>query len=337
LFACAVNSDPPDREPEFESAPVEDDLSVSKILISPDGTHLVCYGSNKVTKEGVVLFWDLESRKLVNRLTQPTGVLSAAFTPDGKRLITAGEEAPRHEDSSNKIRIFVGPNWILEHAFENDPPTHSAKGLVVFPDGGKFLSTTNGRGVLRIWDLNQRRASSLPVNKKQQIIELAVFQDSKRIAVTYGNSTEIWDVEKRAILGQVSSGGSHVAVSPDGKRFATAGVPGQITIWDANSFAPHKELSGTTYYPEAIAFTKDSKFLIGLMGADSEDPIKVPAKISIWDVRNGNLLFSFNARKGSAERMALSPDNRWLVTLSAAGGARFRIWDFNKIRREFEK
>jgi len=334
----AMLSDVPNRKPETQlSWPKE--YSFGDIFFTPDGTHLVGTCRDLRTKEGIILFWDIKTYKLVRTLRQPDAVSTAVFTPDGQQLVTGGWD--------NKMYIFTAPDWKIKHVFDYDPPNQFAQSLAMFPDGKRFLSGNSGYRGPRLWDLSNREATPLG-GSREQVVDLAVSRDGKRFAVAYSAPlTEVWDTDKLRVIGRLELAKTElrqgvfvsVTFSPDGKWIATGSVgtvtnPNHqlvVTLWDAATLKKYKECDGLSDVPEALAFTPDSKLLVSCMGAEEN----IPAKVCIWEVESGKLVYSFSPWKHGCIRQALSPDGRWLVTRGVDGT--LRLWDFEKIRREISK
>lgn len=323
---ATMATDLPTREPEGEFVRI-DGQTFGPIFFTPDGQHLVGIGTDRRTKEGIVNFWDIRTRKLVRTVTHPDSVAAAVFTPDGKRLVTSCWD--------KKMRIFKDPDWQPEHVFDHDPPNQFAQDLAMFPDGKRFISGNSGYRGPRIWDLDKRTAIPLG-GAREQINYLAVSEDGKRFAVAYSAPiTEIWDTDKLKIAGRLEKEGQvfvSVAWSPDGKHIATGVIgPLAVILWDGATFKEGVTCPGVSDDPLALSFTPDSKLLVCTMGAERD----IPAKVCIWEVKTGNLVYSFSPWKHGCMRHALSPDGRWLVTRGV--DETLRLWDFQKIRSEIGK
>ncbi len=352
LLAClltvaeipAVDRDFQSPEPEGEFQRPDTHV-IGNILFTPDSQELVGVGMERRrtqegsldTEHGIIDFWDIKTRKLVRTLKQPSIVMAAVFTPDGRRLVTAGWD--------KKLRIFVGPTWQLEHTFNPDPPNRTDFYLAMLPDGKRFVSAASGYSSPRMWDLNNRQAISLP-GLKELVTGVAVSKDGKRFAVAYSAPvTEIWDSERLEVVGRLQleiseeSQGvfSSVAFSPDGKTIATGYLYKRthpVAIWDATTFKKLRDCYGfdeRAEPAEAVAYSTDGKLLLACTGPDYDRP----AHLVIWEVETGKLVYQFHVGKEGGMQMALSPDGRWLVHCSGMGT--LRLWDFEKIRRQIGK
>lgn len=343
--------DLPRPEPEAEFAS-PDSHSLGTILFSPDSKHLVGLGFDRLTRQGILDFWSLDTRKLVRTLRQPGkfpagftavpdgtprqpgklpgGFSAVVFTPDGKRLVTAGWD--------RKLYVFAAPDWTVEHVFDHDPPTHVAQRLAMFPDGQRFLSGNSSLKILgpRIWDLNRREAKRLP-GPQHQLNALTVSKDGKRFAVAYsGPVTEVWDAAKLQVVGRLEVPSVFVSVSfsPDGKWIATGSGVGDgllVRIWDARTFKCIHKCRGASSFPESIGFSADSKLVVCTTGMDWD----IPGKVCLWDVGSGKLAHAFSPSIHGCQVQALSSDGRWFATNGV--DRIIRLWDFAKIRRNIRE
>src|SRR5579885_1179465 len=322
--AAAVDASPTlDREPEGEFARPPGHI-IDKVLFTPDGSCLVGLGARAVRdeqgrrelKEGVIDFWDVKTRKLDRTLVEPGLVAAAAFTPDGKKLVTAGWD--------KRMRLYGGKKWELEHEFPHDPPNQAANHLAMLAGGKRFVSGNVGFKGPRLWDLEKREAKPLGA-AKVAVNGVAVSRDGKRFAIAYvGPITEIWDAEKIEDIGrlkmEVEGGGGRqgvftsVAFSPDGKTIATGcypltGMPA-LRLWDAKTLKKLHECEGLGYGLKCIAYTPDSKLVVGCTRSEEDSP----GRVGIWEVESGKLVHRFNSWKHGGMQMALSADGKWLAT-----------------------
>ena len=116
------------------------------VAVTPDGTRTVTATGGDVPGSNVISVWDLATGKIERAWTTQLGITSLAITPDGRNLLSAGQ------DSSVRI-------WDLDTGKEQHLLTQGTSdcGLVtVSPDGQRIVTAGFGgygfgAGV-RIWD-----------------------------------------------------------------------------------------------------------------------------------------------------------------------------------------
>ncbi len=296
------------------------------VVFTPDGSHIVAFGSKRKSEDGIIDFWDVKTCKLNFSLNHT--VMALAFSNDGRTMMTGGWKS-KESPKANKIRFYQGPKWTLTKEIAVEPVTDVPRQFAVLSDDKHLISLNHPPG-LRILNLDNLTQKKL-FDSKKLIYSIAAFPDGNRVAVNYyGDLVEIWDIKKQMIVEKLVMKKSALsfAFSQDRKMMAIGSLDGGMTLWDASTLKKERELLGASYYPEAIAFTNDGKLLIGSMAID--DSLR-EAKVCIWSTRTGKLLDSIKVPKNAAKRLAVSPDNRWLVTMSFP--STMLLWDFEKIRR----
>ncbi|KAG2362790.1 hypothetical protein BDR07DRAFT_1609239 [Suillus spraguei] len=153
--------------------------------------------------------------------------------------------------------------------------------------------------------------------KKMSIV--VFFKDGRRIVTASKHKTlQIWDVEKRELMGDPLEGHSDwvvsLAVSPDDRRIASGGGDGAILIWDVDSrhrmvFKLH------TQWVSSVCFSSDGKRL----ASGSEDETVI-----MWNVETGAVLSTFQSFQGSVLSVAFSSDGLKLASGGSYGTV--RIW-----------
>jgi WD40 repeat protein len=257
------------------------------------------------------------------------------FTPDGNRLVSAGEKGLL------KIWNAVTGKEVLSIKVDHE----RIEDFVLSLDGKRLASGSNGS--VKLWDSSTgRQLLSLNVGLPDTVpCRLAFSPTSKYLACPSGAHTiKLWELATgQSVLtlrDQPKEEYSRdficsLAFSPDGRRLAAANARGIVNLWNSASGKAllSLDIQGASVFDMGAAdcqvtFSPDGRFLATSAG---------PYKVSIWEGATGKELRHFSA--GSC--VAFSPDGRYLAaatpivaTLRLGGNGskargELKIWDIS--------
>ena len=270
---------------------------------SPDGARLV-------TRSGKgAQLWDVASgRQLGAPLAHDTFVMSARFSADGTRVVTASQ------DKTAKIWNAENGEPIGKPFVHEDKLTWAS-----FNPDGKRIATSAEDKRIRIWDA----ASGALVSEWEYVtyIGSGEFSPNGRHLLTWtldDVTARIWDVEHGEAVGAPLHHTAQVLsarFSPDGSRIATASEDRTARLWDAATGKPLTDPLEHQAQVTSVGFSPDGRQIVTVC-ADKA--------IRIWDVETGKLIADpFQSADALAAQFS-SDGKRLLVVAQEAG---IYVWD----------
>ncbi len=300
--------------------------------------------------------WPGSVEVLVQTLSPDSGhsdwVNSAAFSPDGKQVITGsvdGRACIWDLATMGSLRCLAG----------NKMPINSAQ---FSPDGKQAVTACTDR-TARVWDAEQGSPLVTLVGHHDRINTAAFSPDGARIVTASADGTVgIWNVAHGTRLHSIDTAGGWVfsaAFSHDGTRVVAGTADGNARIWDAESGQLILILNATPGWSvRSVSFSRDSKLVLtasqegsvilwdavegtrrlvldaqsdsvwfAALSADSQLIAAASADrvVRIWDVRSGALVRTLAGHSADVFSVDFSPDGQRLVTAGSDGTA--RLWN----------
>jgi WD40 repeat protein len=269
-------------------------LPFVSVTFSPAGTHVAAGDLF-----GGVWVWDLGAPQQPQLFgSHPSRVNSVAFSPDGKRLASAG---------SAKADAF-GP----ERGRGFGPGTDQS------PDWN-----------IRIWDLaNPSRPPLMLTGQESQAHALAFSPDGRRLASAGGDGgLRVWDISQPRLLPLKlhahELGARSVAFSRDGARLATVGADSSVRIWDLRDSGMPVQLAPVhDQRVESLAISPNNEYL----ASGSADNT-----VRLWNLRHLEAPPVRLQHEEVVRSLAFSPDGARLAT---ANPLAWRVWNMGDLGRE---
>jgi len=309
-------------------------------------------GENRL--RGEARLWDVETGKQIGpTLEHSKPVWAAAFSPDGRTLMTGSEDGSSYFWSA-ATGLPVGPGSfeignVNAVAFAPDgrtalssrtyepasaylwevppgpgvvlPPLHAgAVRNLSFAAGGKILLSAGDDGNLLRWDWNAGKLLGPPLKHAGAIAGIAMNRDGTVAATASADKTaRLWDMFGGQPLGSPMHHNDKqpgIALSSDAKLVLTAGEETPVRRWDAATSQPIGEPLKHNSWLARFALSQDGR----LIATGGEDHI-----IQLWDASTGRAIGEPLSHGGSILAVKFSPDSKLLAT--ACRDNFVRLWD----------
>ncbi len=280
---------------------------VIKVAFSPDGTLALTSSWDGTTRT-----WELSTGQTWKELrghTSGTGLAGfAAFSPDGKRVVTG---------LLHEARV-----WAVirdDVAIELRGHTDLVRGAAFSPDG-KLVATASYDGTARIWEAGAGRSLKELRGHTGWVRSAKFSPDGKSLVTASADKTaRVWEVSTGQSLQELRGHMKRLwgaAFSPDGQRVITASEDGTARIWEAGTGRSLVELRGHTDQVYSAGFSPDGNFVV----TASWDKTA-----RIWEASTGQSLTVLRGHTNGVTSAAFSPDGKWVVTGSYDSTA--RVWE----------
>jgi WD40 repeat protein len=289
---------------------------------SPDGNYLATSG-----QDGSVRIWDAATGQEILTIaahpafllevgatddtgTGHAGTQEVAWSPDGKKLVTAGGK-----DRTAKVWDAVTGEQI--HTFSEH--TDWVWSVDWSPDGDRIV-TSSRDGTIKVWDAHSGELIHTLSGHTDWVKMVAWSPDGTKLATASDDHTvRTWDSEAGEELLNLTGHTNwvwSVAWSPDGGKVVTAGEDGTVRIFNAGTGEEELSIPLTGAVWRAMWSPDGTQIATSNAGGLGQ----------VWDAAAGTELFELSGRIPNQFDIAWSPDGKWLATTA---GADFtgRIWD----------
>jgi WD40 repeat protein len=293
--------------------PLETFRQADQVLaaFSPDRTLVLA--TTRIDKTARIE--DARTRKTIVVLRGHTGtVLSAGFSADGRRVLTASSDGTARvwdAHSGESLAVLGKPAGT----------TRTGAGGVesaVFSPDGTLVATAGPGNTVRVWSWATNRIVA-ELRTADAVSTVAFSRDGTRVVTTGVDlGAQVWDLasEKRLALfrGQITS----AAFSPDGKLVVTGGTDNAARVWivaTQRSLIAFHRAPGSTDSITSVAFSPDGRLIASASSF---------GEVAVWTAPERSSLVYLRGHGGPVYGAGFSPDGREIVTGAADGTT--RIW-----------
>ncbi len=356
---------------------------IAALTFSPDGTTLA-----SASTDGAVLFWNTETRdQLPTRIAGHTELVKAvAFLKDNMTLASVAFNGvitfwDLKTSQISKLQTIGHLDLLTTAAFSPDGAKLASiggKGKVLFEGGSELISDNSLR-------LNDVRTGRELTNLKTSVFasEIVFSPQGKAVAFSSFNIIRVWNTETDTFFNiplsaeqNIDQDGNLVSppgalppqtsewiialiFSPDGRKFVSGTLGGQVEMWDVESGVvltsftvqnPRREQIKTlSFSSNGVLLAAGSTDRIYVMGSnkltllreidggvetlvfapDSTVLVSGNGAIELWDVESGDKLTTLDGHSELVKTLIFSPDGKTLVSTGHDGT--ILVWDWDEV------
>ena len=239
------------------------------------------------------------------------GVSRLAFTPDQKKIVSAGAD--------RIIRVWDIATGRTVQTLYGHTGRHNngiINSLAVSPDGqllaaAGYFSYRSAEGSMyygiRIYDLQAGKLVRFLPGHTSEVTFLEFSRNGDRLISGSTSEAAVWSVADGRRLQQLKAddGMNMARLTPDGARMVTVGDDKVIRVWDVTSGKLIKSLKGHTERVTSLDVSKDTIVSAGEDGA-----------VRLWSSVSGELMRTFKAPEYGGLEVAFGPDGAWLYAVA---------------------
>jgi WD40 repeat protein/DNA-directed RNA polymerase subunit F len=287
---------------------------ITGLAATPDGSRVVSENLDSLR------VWDVETGTCVRVLKGHTELINGVcITPDGHRAVSWSVD--------KTLRLWdlkTGSCLIVLEGHED-----KVNSVSVTPDGRRAVSAGDDQ-TLRVWDLETGVCLRVLKEDRGGVRTVIVTPDGHRVLsgggkeLGPGYALRVWDLDQGTTV-RVLEGDyrylNSMSMTPDGRHVVAVNHMMEVGVWEleTGAFLRWLDWDCSPDYSEvySVCVTPDGRRAVGT----SED-----RTIPVWDLETGACIRVLKGHRGKA-RVCMTPDGRWVVSVSSFGDQTVRIWD----------
>ncbi|MBW4679079.1 MAG: hypothetical protein KME19_03055 [Microcoleus vaginatus WJT46-NPBG5] len=239
-------------------------MSVSALAFSPH-TEIIASANADIE------IWNLKTGQQIRTLETSCWALSVAISPDGKILVSGGEDPV---DETGSIQIWnlitgelihdLGPDVIDSVAISPDGQILASAGLKGIDEDE--IEEIEEAGLIQLRRLDTGKVIHTLTDPAGKVYSVAISSDGKVLASSSHNGTvKLWNLRTGELL-RTLAGHSlpvhSIAISSNGKLLASGSSDHTVKLWNLQTGELLQTLTEHSEKVSAVAFSPDGQILV---------------------------------------------------------------------------
>ncbi len=283
----------------------EDHMSIQYFPFGGDSAAFSPDGTRVVTiSPGGAAIGDVQTGEQIQNILNP-GTGDVAFSPDGETILIGGRD-------DNTASLWDVETGVQIQTF----PDEYGPGVGFSPDGERIL-TGGSEHTPTLWDVETGEEIQAFVGHTAPVYAVAFSPDGTKILT----NAKLRDTETGTIIREFSTSIYSVAFSPNGTNVLTGSSRGEVALWDVET--------GELVQP----FLGHETGMFGSIGSAEFSPdgtriltASYDTTAILWDVETGVAVQTFSGPMSPMTTALLSPDKTRVLTTYGFGSMPI-LWD----------